>query len=191
MCILMFYEVNYASYCLYSQVKSNNEFWKWTTWTVLQALPSITYYDDRDQNNSSVKFGFQWQVIPFSYTFRVNKYLSKYNFFFIRPVKRFSGSLEIFFEPDYVIGEFKYSDLKKFMFQSGTRVILPVAQGGEYLSFSVGAGYYYQRSNTTGVNDGVTYEGAVYSFFGMLGLKFNYNVNAPSRYNISLYIKYY
>jgi hypothetical protein len=187
----MFYEVTLCNHFLYAQVKSNNEFWKWTTWAVLQGIPSITFYEDRDQNNSWAKFGLQWQVIPISYTFHVNKYLSNYNFFFIRPVKRFSGSVELFFEPDYITGDFKYSDLKKFMFQSGTRVVLPVAQGGEYLSFSLGAGYYYQKSNTTGVNDGMTYEGAVYSFYGMLGLKFNYNVNAPSRYGISLYIKYY
>jgi hypothetical protein len=174
-----------------AQVKSHTKFWKWTTWTLLQAIPSVSYFEDRNQNNTRLKFGLQWQVIPFSYTFRVNKYLSNLNFFFIRPVKRFSGSAELFFEPDYITGDFKYADLKKFMFQSGVRTILPAAQDGEYLAFSLGAGYYYQRLKTSELKDGMTIEGGVYSFFGMLGLKFNYNVNAPSRYVISLYIKYY
>jgi hypothetical protein len=174
-----------------AQLKSGNTFWKWTTWTILQSIPSVTYFEDRDENNSSVKFGFQWQVTPLSYSFNSNKYVSPFQFFFTRPSSRFSGSVEIFFQPEFVIGGFKYADLKRYMFKSGSRLILPVAQQGEYLSFSVGAGYYYQKSNSNKISDGITYEAAVYSFFGMLGLKFNYNMNAPSRYNFGLYIKYY
>ena len=92
---------------LYPQVKSGNEFWKWTSWTLLQGLPTVSFFEDRDENNSHLKFGLEWQVTPVSYSFNANKYVSKFNFFFINPVKRFSGSVELFFEPELVPGGFK------------------------------------------------------------------------------------
>lgn len=174
-----------------SQVKSGNEFLKWATWAALQTVPSITFFEDRNENNSKFKFGLQWQVIPFSYSFNANKYVPKLNFFFIPPVKRYAGSFELFFQPEYITGEFKYTDLKKFMYKSGARVVLPVFQKGEYLSVSLGAGYYNQRTTENNIIDGITYEAAIYSFFGMLGLKFNYNQKAASRYTFGLYFKYY
>ncbi len=174
-----------------SQVKSKDPFLKYGSWLVLQAVPSPTYYEDRNNDKSALKFGLEWQVIPFSYSFNTNKYLSKVSFFFINPVKRFSGSVEAFVEPSVITGNYKYAELKKFSYKTGARFVLPVAQGGEYLSFSLGAGYYMQKNIYDKRIDGVTYEAGVYSFFGMLGLKFNYNQNAVSRYNIGLYVKYY
>jgi len=164
---------------------------KWTTWALLQALPTVSFFDDRNDNASRLKFGLEWQVTPLSYSFGTNKYVPRLNFFFINPVKRFSGSAELFYEPELVTGRFQYSGLQNFMFKTGGRVVIPVAQGGEYLSFSLGAGYYYQKQTNGNVVGGPTYECAVYSFFGMLGLKFDYNQNAVSRFNIGLYIKYY
>jgi hypothetical protein len=174
-----------------SQLKSANEFWKWTTWTVLQAIPSPTYFEDRDENNTRLKFGLEWQIIPFSYSFNTNKYVSNLNFFFISPAKRFSGSGELFFEPSLIIGDYKYSPLKKFMYKAGARVVLPVSQKGEYLSFSLGAGYFSQKTTSGELIGGPTYECALYSFFGMLGLKFNYNQKGKSRYNFGIYFKYF
>jgi len=175
----------------FSQIKSKNPVIKYGSWALLQAVPSPTFFEDRKDNNSKLKFGLEWQVIPVSYSFNTNKYLSKFNFFFIKPVKRFSGSVETFFEPAVVTGDFKYAGLKKFMFKAGARVVLPVTHRGEYLAVSLGSGYYRQTSIYDERIDGVTYEAAVYSFFGMLGLKFNYNQNAVSRYNFGLYFKYY
>jgi hypothetical protein len=77
------------------------------------------------------------------------------------------------------------------MFNTGARAIIPVFHSGEYLSFSLGAGYYQQKNSLDKIINSITYEAAVYSFFGMLGLKFNYNQNAISRYNFGLYFKYY
>ena len=174
-----------------AQLKSGNTFWKWASWTILQSVPSVTYFEDRNENNSSLKFSLEWQLTPFSYSFKSNKYVSPVQFFFIRPSERFSGSLEAFFQPEYVTGEFKYAALKKFMFKTGSRIIIPVAHSGEYLSFSLGMGFYYQKMKNNEVKDGMTYEAALYFLFGMMGAKFNYNVNAPSRYNFGLYFKYY
>lgn len=180
-----------CSISVFSQLKDENALLKWGSWALLQAIPSPTFYEDRSESESRLKFGLEWQFIPFSYSFNSNKYVSPVSFFHIKPVKRFSGSAEIFFEPALMIGDFKYAGLKKFMYKTGGRIILPIAQRGEYMAISIGAGYYQQKSITGILHEGVTYEGAIYSVFGMLGLKFNYNQNAPSRYNIGLYLKYY
>jgi hypothetical protein len=175
----------------FSQLKTVNPVIKWGSWLLLQTVPSPTFFEDRDDKNSKLKFGLEWQVIPVSYSFNTNKYLSRFNILFINPVKRFTGSVETFFEPALITGDFKYAELKKFMFKTGARVVFPLAQKGEYLAFSLGAGYYRQNSIYDKKIDGVTYEAGIYSFFGMLGLKFNYNQNARSRYNIGVYFKYY
>jgi hypothetical protein len=175
---------------VYPQVKSATGFWKWTSWTLLQGLPTVSFFEDRNENDSRLKLGLEWQVTPVSFSFNSNKYVSRFNFFYINPAKRFSGSAELFFQPEFVPGGFKYADLNKFMFKTGGRVVLPIWQKGEYLSFSLGTGYNYQKTAGGDIKGSVTYEAALYSFFGMLGLKFNYNPNSLSRYNFGLYIKY-
>jgi hypothetical protein len=174
----------------YGQLKNENFLLKWGSWALLQGIPSPTFYEDRNDNSSKLRFGLQWQVIPISYSFNANKYVSNFNFFHIKPNKRFSGSAETFFEPVFIPGGFKNNDLKKFMYKAGVRILFSVSHRGEYLSFSLGAGYYSQKTSSQ-LYDGITYEAGVYSFYGMMGLKFNYNQNALSRYNLSLYIKYY
>ncbi len=176
---------------VFSQLKDENTLIKWGSWALLQAIPSPTYFEDRNQTSSRLKFGLEWQVIPFSYSFNANKYVSPVNFFFMKPSKRFSGSAEIFFEPAITLGDFKYADLNKFTYKTGARIVLPVAHRGEYMAISFGAGYYSQKTGAGKLIDGVTYEAAVYSLFGMLGLKFNYNQNAVSRFSFGLYVKYY
>lgn len=173
-----------------AQLKDENLLIKWTSWALLQTIPSPGFYEDRNDFESGIKFGIEWQVIPISYSFNANKYVSEFSFFHIKPNKRFSGSAEIFFEPAIVPGGFKRNDLNKFSYKAGVRTVIPLFHRGEYLSFSLGAGYYRQSSPAEKY-DGITYEAGVYSFFGMMGLKFNYNQNAVSRYNIGLYIKYY
>ncbi len=176
---------------LISQVKDQNPLLKWSTWAILQALPSVTFYQDDNGSNNGLRTGFQWQVVPLSYTFNTNKYLSHFSFFYLQPVKRFTGSAELYFQPEYIFGGFKNADIKRFMFKSGIRSIFPLAQRGEYLAFSIGAGLSYQRTNTDEIKNTPTLEAGIYSFFGMLGLKFNYNPRAPSKYSFGLYIKYF
>lgn len=173
-----------------SQLKDENVMLKWGSWTLLQAVPSPMFFDDRNDLSNGVKFGLQWHVVPVSYTFNSNKYVSRFSFFFIRPVKRFSGSVETYFEPSLIPGGFRNNTLRKFMYNMGARIILPVFHKGEYLAVSFGAGYYNQQSFERKY-DGITYEAGVYSFFGMMGLKFQYNQDGLSRYNVGLYIKYY
>jgi hypothetical protein len=172
-------------------MKSENPLLKWSTWTIMQTIPSVTFFEDKDDVNNGLRTGFEWQIIPLSYSFSANPYISNIGLFYIRPVKRFSGSVELYFQPEYIFGGFRYSSIKRFMFKSGIRIVFPVAQKGEYLSLSVGTGLNYQRLSAGGLKNTPTIETAVYSFFGMLGLKFNYNPNAISKYSFGLYIKYY
>jgi len=178
------------SHCIFSQLKDENHLLKWGSWLVLQALPSPTIFDDRNDESANVRFGLQWHVVPVSYSFNANKYVSPFNFFFIKPNKRFSGSVETYFEPSLIPGGFKNNSLKKFMYNAGIRLVLPVFHRGEYLAVSLGGGYFNQQTAERKY-DGVSYEAGVYSFFGMLGLKFQYNQKGKSRYNIGLYLKYY
>lgn len=184
--LLFLLQSNYV----FSQLKEENELLKWGSWLVLQTLPSPTIFDDRNEESAKVRFGLQWHVVPVSYSFNANKYVSPFNFFFIKPNKRFSGSVESYFEPSLVPGGFKNNSLNKFMYNAGVRLVLPVFHRGEYLAVSLGGGYFNQQTAERKY-DGVTYEAGVYSFFGMLGLKFQYNQNGKSRYNIGLYLKYY
>src|SRR5439155_25553022 len=92
----------------FSQVTGKNPFLKWTTWTLMQAIPSPVYFEDSDSKRTSFKFGLQWNITPFSYSFGSNKMVSPLSFFFIRPVKRFSGSIELFFQPSLITGNYKY-----------------------------------------------------------------------------------
>ncbi len=174
-----------------SQVKSGAGFWKWATWGLLQAVPSVTCFEDRNGTDSRFKLGLQWHIIPVSYSFNSNKYVSDLSFFFIRPVKRYSGSVELFLDPQVIPGGFKYSYLDKFMFKSGGRVVFPLWQKGEYLSFSLGGGMSYRKDTSGAVKCGATYETGIYSFFGMLGIKFNYYTNSESRFSFGMYFKYY
>ena len=176
--------------CSLSQLKDENVLLKWGSWALLQTIPSPVFFDDRNDFSTGIKFGLQWHVVPVSYSFNSNKYVSPFNFFYLKPVNRFSGSAETYFEPSLIPGGFRNNSLKKFTYNAGVRIVLPVFHKGEYLAVSLGAGYYNQQSFERKY-DGITYEAGVYSFFGMLGLKFQYNQNGLNRYNVGLYIKYY
>ena len=184
--LLIFILTNFS----FAQLKEKNSVVKWGSWLLLQAIPSPNFYEDKGNNNKSLRFGLEWQVIPLSYSWSANKYVSKGSFFKITPVKRFSGSAEVYFEPVLIPGGFKNNTLNKFHFKTGARFVLPVFHGGEYLAVSLGGGYYRQ-STPIEKYEGMNYEAAVYSFYGMLGVKFNYSQNALSRDSFGIYIKYY
>lgn len=174
-----------------SQIRDYNPILKWGSWALLQAIPSPTYFEDRINEKSRLKFGLEWQIIPLSYSFQVNKYISNFSYFYLKPVKRFTGSAEVFFQPSLIIGNYRYSNQKKFTYKTGVRLVLPVAQNGEYMALSAGVGYFSQKTENGTLRDGITYEAGIYTLSGMLGLKFNYNQNGLTRYSFGLYFKYY
>ncbi len=175
----------------YTQAERENPLLKYSSWAVMQLLPSPIFFEDVGNGNAGTEFGFEWQVTPLSYTFKSNKYLNNFSVLLIKPVKKFTGSAEIFFTPQFALSSFDYSKAQRYMYNTGARVYFPLAQGGEYLSFSLGAGYYSQKNEFNSKVDGVMYEAGIYSVFGMFGLKFAYKQNAISKYNLGFYLKYY
>lgn len=175
----------------FSQAEHEKPFIKYTSWAVMQMLPSPVLFEDVGNGNKGTEFGFEWQVTPLSYTFKPNKYLNHFSALLIKPVKKFTGSAEIFFTPQFALSSFDYSKMQRYTYNAGARAYFPLIQGGEYLSFSLGAGYYSQKNEYNSKVDGVMYEAGIYSVFGMFGLKFAYKQNAISKYNLGFYIKYY
>ncbi|MCB0727799.1 MAG: hypothetical protein KDD00_10070, partial [Ignavibacteriae bacterium] len=46
----------------FSQSLYTNKFTEWTTWTLLQTIPSPTFYQDRNDSDSRLQFGFRWHI---------------------------------------------------------------------------------------------------------------------------------
>lgn len=187
--------VLFALVCLSGAVNGQAErekpLLKYSSWAVMQLLPSPIFFEDNGNGEVGREFGFEWQVTPLSFTFKPNKYLNNFSVLMIKPVKKFTGSAELFFTPQFALSSFDNSRVQRYMYNAGARVYFPLAQGGEYLSFSLGAGYYSQKNELNSKVDGVMYEAGLYSVFGMFGLKFAYKQNAVSKYNVGFYIKYY
>ena len=84
------------------------------TWSLLQLVPSPIFASDANENNARIQLSFQWQFIPLNFSFNANKYVSPVQFFMISPVRRFTGSAEIFVQPEIATTSFNYSGFKSF-----------------------------------------------------------------------------
>lgn len=157
----------------------------------MQIIPSPVIMQDSDGKNSKLQFGLRWQLIPLNISFRSNKYTSPLQFFKINPVRRFTGSMDIFFQPEWAVTGFKYSGLSRFGISGGSRLIMPIKGDGEKISFSLGGKYTHRSDDKSGNNGYWSAEGGVYFLFGFVGLQFSYNFDKRSRYNISFYLKYF
>jgi len=164
---------------------------KYITWTLIQAVPSPTLFQDTDGRESRVQFGFKWNIIPINISFSPNKYISRYQFFMINPVRRFTGSIEAFIQPEITTADFKYSKIKSFGLSSGSRIVFPLIEYGENLSGSIGMKYTYRKDTDETRKGYAGVEAGLYVFGGMLGIQYTHNFNSRTNYNISLYIKYF
>ncbi|MBK8552747.1 MAG: hypothetical protein IPL53_17450 [Ignavibacteria bacterium] len=175
----------------FSQNTSPNKFLEWTTWTLFQAIPSPTFYQDRNDNDARLQFGFRWHVTPVNYSFNANKLVSPVQFFLVNPVRRYGGSLELLIEPEWATGGYQYSNLQRFNLSAGARAFIPAIEYGEYLAFSVAGKYNFTKNKSDQSLDYYSAEAGLYTLFGIAGIVFNYNFTSQSRYNISLNLKYY
>lgn len=156
----------------------------------MQAIPSPVFYQDKGNETEKINFGFRWQIIPLNYSFSANKYVSNFQSFFIKPVRRFAGSAEIFIQPEIALKDFNNGNNNNFWISGGTRLIFPVTDYGEVLSASVGVKYNFHKNGESGFTEYAGIEGGLY-FMGGLGLQANYNFNEFNRINFGLFIKYY
>ena len=133
-------------------------------WAAVQLIPSPEWITSTD----GLKFGMRWQVTPLLYSFGINKKLSPWRYLIAEPLVRQSGSIELFFTPEYLNIKDKFKDM--WLFRGGARVYIPLWQRGEYMSASLSASYY----NFNGIN-GISYEGGIYLFAGILGFQTTYS----------------
>lgn len=177
--------------CSYSQNTSPKKFLEWTSWTLFQTVPSPTFFQDRNDSNSRLQFGFRWHVTPVNYSFNANKLVSPVQFFLVNPVRRYGGSIELLFEPEWTTSGFQYSDLQRFNLSTGARAYIPAIEYGEYLCFSVAGKYNFRKNKQDESSNYYSAEAGLYTLFGIAGIVFNYNFTSQTRYNISLNLKYY
>lgn len=179
------------SFNLNSQDIKENKIKKYTTWTLLQLIPSPTFFQDSGNDNARIQFGFKWNITPINVSFNPNKYVSPVQFIIIDPVRRFTGSAEIFVQPELATATFDYSDLSVFGISTGSRIILPIYEKGENLSFSLGGKFTYRKNFSGGKDYYYGAEAGLYFFGGMLGLQYTHNFETSTKYNFNIYIKYF
>jgi len=169
--------------------ETDKPFLKYLTWSLLQFVPSPVIHTENAESGTTLRAGLRWQVIPFSYSFNTNKYVSHFQSFFINPVRRFSGSAEIFFQPELTFSRFN-NTAGNIWISSGIRTIIPVKSYGEFISFSAGIKYNFRKDingnqiNFPGIETGIY-------LYGMAGIQANLNFNTNNKINIGLFIKYY
>lgn len=176
---------------LFSQDIKPDNAKKYVSWALMQLIPSPTLFQDSDGKDARMQFGFKWQITPVNISFNPNKYVTPVQFFFINPVRRFTGSAEIFIQPELAISSFKYSNIGVFGLSAGSRILLPLREKGENLSVSLGGKYTYRKNYAEDNNSFYGIEAGVYVFGGIIGLQYTQNFNTNTNYNISLYIKYF
>ncbi len=110
--IIPFFSIIHANRC-FSQDETDKTA-EYLSWALLQAIPSPVFFQDADENNARIQFGFRWQVTPLNISFNSNRYISPVQFFKINPVRRFTGSFELFIQPELALSNPKYSNLRKF-----------------------------------------------------------------------------
>lgn len=121
----------------------------YTSWGLMQLVPSPVIFQDRNTDYSKVQLGLRWQIIPINISFRSNKYTSAVQFFKINPVRRFTGSMDIFLQPEWIVTGMKYSGFSRFGISAGSRILFPVKGDGEKISMSLGAKYTHRKDDLT------------------------------------------
>lgn len=189
--VVILFLVAFYKTSAFSQDIEEDKAKKFITWSLLQLIPSPTVFQDSDGGNSRVQFGFKWQVIPLNISFNANKFVSSVQFFMINPVRRFTGSAEIFIQPELATSSFKYYNTSVFGINTGGRLIFPIYEKGENLCFSIGGTFTYRKNYSDEKDYYYGIQGGLYIFGGQIGLQYNHNFETRTKYNLSLYIKYF
>jgi hypothetical protein len=151
-------------------------------WMTSQLVPSPQLVEIEDH---SMRFGMRWQITPLLYSWGLHKRLKPWRYFVSEPMTRQNGSIELYFSPEYL--NLTESFASSWLFRGGIRTYLPLYRYGEYLSASIGTSYY----NFNG-QQGVSYEGGLYIFFGILGLQATYSPQLTnSHWTITLRLRYF
>jgi len=176
---------------LFSQDFPDEKANKYLSWALYQLVPSPAFFQDANDENARIQFGFKWHITPLSVSFWHNKYVSPVQSFFIYPARRFSGSAEIFIDPELATSSFNYSNVSIFGASLGSRVILPLPGKGENICFSLGGKITLRKNFDDDKNYYSGAETGMYFFGGLVGFQYTRNFNTKTKYNFNLYIKYF
>lgn len=187
--LVSFFVIAYSE--SFAQTDSINVSARNVSWFVTQLIPSPVMFNDADENESRLIFGLRWNVIPVNFSFNANKHISPVQFFYINPVRRFTGSVELFVQPELSLASFNNGQMSRFGIGTGSRIIIPVKEEGEHLAVSLGGKYTF-RNDRAGKSTGYAgIEFGTYFFFNMLGLQVNYNFDKRNRFDFGAYIKFF
>lgn len=132
-------------------------------WTALQLVPSPEWMGDGSRGYA----GMRWQVTPLLYSFGINRKLSPWRTLMAEPTVRHSGSLELFFSPEYIGKSGTFAE--RWLFRGGVRSYFPLLDKGELLSASLGASLLHFDHHL-----GAAWSAALYTFYGFVGAEVTY-----------------
>jgi hypothetical protein len=150
-------------------------------WGITQLVPS----PEIAAGGGAARFGVRWQLTPVLYSWGMNRKLSPWRFFVVEPLTRQSGSIELYFTPEYLfygrtLGE-------GLIARTGIRSYFPLLERGDYLSVSVGASHVYFDGK-----NGAAVEGGVYALYGTVGVEVTYSPSIePAEWIATLRIRYF
>ena len=128
-------------------------------WMVAQGIPS----PEIGVGGASPAAGLRWQLTPLLYSFGLYRKLSPWRTFVVEPLTRQSGSVELFFSP-----EFLSARTTEWIARTGVHATFPLLERGEKLALTIGAGACF------GSVTSADFEAGVSILFGAFGLFFSY-----------------
>jgi hypothetical protein len=128
-------------------------------WMLAQAVPS----PEVGVGGVSPAAGLRWQLTPLLYSFGMYRKLSPWRTFVVEPLTRQSGSLEVFFSPEYLSAR-----TDEWLGRVGVHATFPLLDRGEKLAVTIGAGVCF------GSETSADFEGGVSVLAGTFGLFFAY-----------------
>lgn len=189
--IILFFCISSRSFAQENFADTMNVSARNISWLITQLIPSPVMLNDANQDHSRLITSLRWNVIPVNLSFSANKYISPVQFFYINPVRRFTGSIELFVQPELSLASFKYGNMGRFAIGTGSRVMIPLKQKGEHLAMSLGGKYTF-RKDLVGESTGYAgVEAGLYVLFNMIGLQVNYNFDKRNRYDFGMFIKFF
>ena len=114
-----------------------------TSWLIYQAIPSFTWTSFPAQTN----FAFEWEAAPVVYSWGMNKQVSPWSSFFVNPVRRFTGSVEIILSAQVYTSN---PGTSQFGWSGQLLGHIPLVEMGEHLTLNLGVAQYVvnNASNT-------------------------------------------
>lgn len=185
--------ISSISFAQYKEKITDNEKYslKYISWIIMQTIPSANWTNDRNDQYSQNVFGLKWNITPLNISFSTNKYVSPVQFFMVNPMRKYTGSLEFFVQPEWALSSMNYSGYQRFSVAAGSRINIPVRNMGEHLYVSLGGKYNFKQNASSDNTGYYSVEGGAYVLFGMLGLTFNYNFDDYSKYSFGINFKYW